>query len=91
MTQIIDYLKSPDEFKDQGCRLRRGVLLYGPPGCGKTLMARAIAGESGSGFIAKSASEFQEVYVGVRYFFNRRLDQVVYAHCLKKLDLINPA
>jgi len=65
MQQIIDYLKCPQDFISLGARMRKGVLLYGPPGCGKTLMAKAIAGESGSGFIYKSASEFLEVYVGV--------------------------
>lgn len=48
-----------------GARIRKGVLFYGPPGTGKTMLARALATEAGVSFIRASASEFQEMYVGI--------------------------
>ncbi len=65
LSQIIDYLKKPEEFIRLGARLRRGVLLYGPSGTGKTMLAKALANEAGVQFIAQSASEFVETFVGV--------------------------
>ncbi len=62
---LIDFLKSPDRWNDAGVRLPRGVLLEGPPGCGKTLLARAVAGETDAKFYLVSASEFVEMFVGV--------------------------
>lgn len=63
--QIIDYLKNPEEFNRIGARLRRGVLLYGPSGTGKTMLAKALANEAGVNFISESASSFVETFVGV--------------------------
>ena len=63
--EIVDFLKSPEKYKNAGARIPKGVLLVGAPGCGKTLMAKALAGESSCSFFYKSASEFEEVYVGV--------------------------
>ena len=65
LNQIIDYFKNPSVYRDIGARLRRGVLLYGPSGTGKTMIAKALANEAGVRFIYKSAAQFVEMYVGV--------------------------
>jgi ATP-dependent Zn protease len=62
---IVSFLKSPQRWQDAGARLPRGVLLEGPPGCGKTLLARAVAGETDGRFYYTSASEFVEMFIGV--------------------------
>ncbi len=62
---LIDFLKHPERWTNAGVRLPRGVLLDGPPGCGKTLLARAVAGETDAKFFLVSASEFVEMFVGV--------------------------
>jgi len=63
--EIIEFLKNPTKFKKLGAKIPRGVLLYGPPGAGKTLLARAIAGEAGVPFFSISGSDFVEMFVGV--------------------------
>ncbi|KKR10466.1 MAG: ATP-dependent zinc metalloprotease FtsH [Parcubacteria group bacterium GW2011_GWA2_39_18] len=65
LEEMVAFLKSPKKFTKLGARIPRGVLLAGPPGCGKTLLARAVAGESGASFFFMSGSEFVEVFVGV--------------------------
>jgi cell division protease FtsH len=65
LTEIVDFLKSPDKYLKLGARIPRGVLLSGPPGTGKTLLARAVAGEASVPFFQMSASEFVEMIVGV--------------------------
>ena len=65
MQDIIKFLKSPAEFKKLGAKLPKGVLLYGAPGTGKTLLAKAVAGEAKVSFFSASASEFVEMFVGV--------------------------
>jgi cell division protease FtsH len=65
LSEIVDFLKSPKKFLDLGARIPRGVLLVGLPGTGKTLLARATAGESNVPFFHISASEFVEMFVGV--------------------------
>jgi cell division protease FtsH len=65
LTEAIDFLRAPLRFRRLGARIPRGVLLYGPPGTGKTMLARAVAAEAGVPFIAASAAEFVEKYVGV--------------------------
>jgi len=62
---IVDYLKSPEKFTRYGARMPRGILFHGKPGTGKTLMARAMAGEAGVPFYAVSGSDFVQMYVGV--------------------------
>ena len=62
---IVDYLKQPEKFARYGARMPRGILLHGKPGTGKTLMARAMAGEAGVPFYAVSGSDFVQMYVGV--------------------------
>ncbi|MBN2420260.1 MAG: ATP-dependent zinc metalloprotease FtsH [Deltaproteobacteria bacterium] len=63
--EIIEFLKEPEKFRNLGGELPRGILLVGPPGVGKTLTARAIAGEAGVPFYSISGSEFIEMFVGV--------------------------
>lgn len=63
--EIIDFLKHPAKFRRMGARIPRGVLLVGPPGCGKTLLAKAVAGEAGVPFLSISGSDFVEMFVGV--------------------------
>lgn len=62
---VVDFLKSPDKYKEAGAETPKGILLYGPPGTGKTLLAKAVAGEAGVKFKAVSGSDFDEKYVGV--------------------------
>jgi cell division protease FtsH len=65
LTEIVDFLKEPEKYLKLGARIPRGVLLSGQPGTGKTLLARAVAGEAGAPFFQMSASEFVEMIVGV--------------------------
>lgn len=64
ITEVVDYLKDPTPFLKVGAKPIRGVLLYGPPGNGKTMLAKAVAGEANADFIEQSASSFMELYVG---------------------------
>jgi cell division protease FtsH len=65
LVEIVDFLKEPKKFHDLGAKIPRGVLLLGRPGTGKTLLARAVAGEAGVPFFTISGSEFVEMFVGV--------------------------
>ncbi|MBM4451473.1 MAG: ATP-dependent metallopeptidase FtsH/Yme1/Tma family protein, partial [Chloroflexi bacterium] len=65
LQEIVEFLKSPQKFLALGARIPRGVLLVGPPGCGKTLIAKAVAGQAGVPFYSISGSEFVEMFVGV--------------------------
>jgi cell division protease FtsH len=65
LIEIVDFLKNPQKYMSLGARIPRGVLLYGAPGTGKTLLARAVAGEAEAAFFSASASEFVEAIVGV--------------------------
>lgn len=65
LKEIVDFLKNPKKFLSIGARIPKGVLLMGPPGSGKTLLARAVAGEAGVPFFTISGSEFVEMFVGV--------------------------
>ena len=65
LAEIVDFLKNPKKFLDIGARIPKGLLLMGAPGTGKTLLARAVAGEAGVPFFSISGSEFVEMFVGV--------------------------
>ncbi len=65
MIEIVQFLKEPQKFYEMGAKIPRGVLLYGKPGTGKTLIAKAIAGEAGVPFISMSGSEFIEMFAGL--------------------------
>ncbi len=65
LEEVVDFLKSPQKYKEIGARTPKGVLLVGPPGCGKTLLSRAVAGEAGVPFFSIAGSEFMEMLVGV--------------------------
>ncbi len=65
LKEIVDFLRNPKKFLDIGARIPKGVILMGAPGTGKTLLARAVAGEAGVSFFSISGSEFVEMFVGV--------------------------
>lgn len=65
LAEVVEFLKQPEKFKKVGAEIPKGVLLIGPAGVGKTLLARAVAGEAGVPFFSISASEFVEMFVGV--------------------------
>src|SRR5919201_4332807 len=65
LTEVVEFLKYPEKFSSLGARIPRGVLLVGPPGTGKTMLARAVAGEAGVPFFSISGPEFVEMFVGV--------------------------
>ena len=89
--EIIEFLKNPRKFTKYGAKIPKGVLLVGPPGCGKTLIAKAIAGEAGVPFFSVSGSEFVEMFVGVGASRVRDLfDQArKYAPCIVFIDEID--
>ncbi|HMC37369.1 MAG TPA: ATP-dependent zinc metalloprotease FtsH [Actinomycetota bacterium] len=88
LKEIVEFLKYPKKYQRLGGRIPKGVLLLGPPGCGKTLLARAVAGEAAVPFFFMSGSEFVEMFVGlgaarVRELFNQAKER---APCLVFLD-----
>lgn len=93
LSEIVDYLNNPQKFKEAGARLPRGALLVGPSGTGKTLLARAVAGEANCSFLSASASEFVEVFVGrgaarVRDLFRQAREQAPAVLFFDELDAL---
>ena len=91
LVEVVDFLKNPDEYIKMGAKIPRGILLYGKPGTGKTLIAKAIAGEAGVPFISMSGSEFIEMFAGlgasrVRKLFDRAKKM---APCIVFIDEID--
>ncbi len=80
LKEIKEYLVNPAKFQNMGARVPKGILLYGPPGCGKTLLARAVAGEARVPFFSISGSEFVEMFVGVGASRVRDLFEQAKAH-----------
>eukprot|EP00386_Alphamonas_edax_P006230 GDKI01020247.1.p1 GENE.GDKI01020247.1~~GDKI01020247.1.p1 ORF type:complete len:465 (+),score=103.93 GDKI01020247.1:84-1478(+) len=95
LAQVIDFLRNPEEFSALGARVPRGILLEGPSGTGKTLLARAAAGEAGVPFFYATASSFVEVYVGqgasrVREFFASARENAPCIVFIDELDALGP-
>lgn len=93
LEEIVQFLKQPKKFIDMGAKIPKGVLLVGPPGCGKTLLARAVAGEAGVPFYHVSGSEFVEMFVGVgasrvRSLFNKAKKNAPCIVFLDELDAV---
>ena len=65
LTEIVDYLHNPQKYTEAGASMPKGLLLVGPPGTGKTMLAKAVAGEAGVPFFSISGSEFVEMFVGM--------------------------
>ena len=80
LLDIVDFLKNPRKYELAGAKIPKGVLLSGPPGTGKTQMARALAGEAKCSFFYKSASEFDEVFVGMGALRIRKLFEAARKH-----------
>lgn len=89
--EIIEFLKNPKKFSKYGAKMPKGVLLLGPPGCGKTLIARAISGQADVPFFSVSGSEFVEMFVGVGASRVRDLftQARTYAPCIVFIDEID--
>lgn len=91
LTEIVDYLHSPDKYKKIGASMPKGILLVGPPGTGKTMLAKAVAGEANVPFFSISGSEFVEMFVGmgaskVRDLFTQAKEK---APCIVFIDEID--
>ncbi|MCD8012714.1 MAG: ATP-dependent zinc metalloprotease FtsH [Lachnospiraceae bacterium] len=91
LTEIVDYLHNPGKYKDIGASMPKGVLLVGPPGTGKTMLAKAVAGEANVPFFSMSGSEFVEMFVGmgaskVRDLFKQAKEK---APCIVFIDEID--
>ena len=91
LTEIVDYLHDPSKYKDIGASMPKGILLVGPPGTGKTMLAKAVAGEANVPFFSMSGSEFVEMFVGmgaskVRDLFKQAKEK---APCIVFIDEID--
>lgn len=91
LSEIVDYLHNPNKYKDIGASMPKGILLVGPPGTGKTMLAKAVAGESNVPFFSISGSEFVEMFVGmgaskVRELFKQAKEK---APCIVFIDEID--
>jgi cell division protease FtsH len=91
--EIVEFLKNPKKYQRLGGRIPKGVLLLGPPGCGKTLLARAVAGEANVPFFFMSGSEFVEMFVGlgaarVRELFQQAKEKAPALVFLDEIDTI---
>ncbi len=93
LKEVVDFLKDGDKYRKIGAKMPKGVLLVGPPGTGKTMLAKAVAGEANVPFLSVAASEFVEMYVGVgasrvRDLFNKAKKQAPCIVFIDELDAI---
>eukprot|EP00457_Paulinella_chromatophora_P003475 gb/GEZN01003483.1/.p1 GENE.gb/GEZN01003483.1/~~gb/GEZN01003483.1/.p1 ORF type:complete len:671 (-),score=91.32 gb/GEZN01003483.1/:63-2075(-) len=65
LQDVVDYLRNPHKYEEMGCEMPKGILMIGPPGVGKTLMARALAGEAGVPYLVTDGASFDQVFVGI--------------------------
>ena len=96
LQEVVDYLEKPGIYLEVGGQMPKGVLLVGPPGCGKTLVARAVAGEAGVPFFSMSGSDFVEMFVGmgaarVRDLFEQARDKAPCIIFIDELDALGKA
>ncbi|MBT8328646.1 MAG: ATP-dependent zinc metalloprotease FtsH [Desulfofustis sp.] len=96
LQEVVDYLEKPGIYLEVGGQMPKGVLLVGPPGCGKTLVARAVAGEAGVPFFSMSGSDFVEMFVGmgaarVRDLFEQARDRAPCIIFIDELDALGKA
>ncbi|MBI3126091.1 MAG: ATP-dependent metallopeptidase FtsH/Yme1/Tma family protein [Candidatus Tectomicrobia bacterium] len=96
LAEVVDFLKNPDRYLRLGGKIPRGVLLVGPPGCGKTLLSKAVAGEAGVPFFSISGSEFVEMFVGlgaarVRDLFAQAMEKAPCIVFIDELDALGKA
>ena len=96
VTEIVDFLKNPAKYNRLGGKVPRGALLVGPPGTGKTMLARAVAGEANVPFIQRSGSDFVEIYVGqgasrVRDLFSEAKEKAPCVVFIDEIDAIGGA
>ena len=96
LQEVVDYLEKPQMYLEVGGQMPKGVLLVGPPGCGKTLVARAVAGEAGVPFFSMSGSDFVEMFVGmgaarVRDLFEQARDKAPCIIFIDELDALGKA
>src|SRR5256714_5582086 len=96
LQEIVDFLRNPRRFERLGARVRKGILLHGPPGTGKTMLAKAAAHESGATFFAASASSFIEMFAGlgaarIRRLFNDARKKAPAVIFIDELDAIGTA
>lgn len=91
LEEVVDFLKQPKRFYEMGAKIPKGILLYGNPGTGKTLIAKAIAGEAGVPFISMSGSEFIEMFAGLGASRVRKLFEKArkFAPCIVFIDEID--
>jgi cell division protease FtsH len=96
LQEIVDFLKNPEKYSRVGAKIPKGCLLVSPPGCGKTLLARAVAGTAGVPFFSCSASQFIEMFVGVgaariRDVFNKAKEKAPCIIFIDEIDAIGKA
>src|ERR687886_2616730 len=96
LLEVVDFLRHPKRFERLGARVPKGILMYGPPGSGKTLLAKAVANESGAAFYSQSASAFVEMFAGLGASRIRKLFKEARKHApaivfIDELDAVGAA
>jgi len=96
LREVVEFLSDPKRFKDLGAKVPKGILLHGPPGTGKTMLAKAVAHESGANFFSQSASSFVEMFAGlgaarIRRLFKEARDHAPAILFIDELDAVGSA